>query len=174
MRRALFLDRDGTIIEDRGYIRFADNVHPLPEALGVLSRIQRQGWILIVVSNQSGVGSGLILPAEMEAVQDRFLEILGAGGVTLAESCFCPHAKTDGCGCRKPFPRLVIEAAERHFIDLAASFMIGDRDTDIFCGKNAGCATIWLRNTMFSVPENLPDYIASDWLEIERLISGAR
>lgn len=174
MRRALFLDRDGTVIEDRGYMRFAADVHPLPDALEVLSRLQCQGWMLITVSNQSGVGSGLISMPEMEAVQNRFIETLSAAGVTVTESCFCLHSKTDLCDCRKPSPKLVTEAAARHGVDLTASFMLGDRDTDIFCGKNAGCATIWLRNHMYYVSENLPDYIASDWLEIERLISGAR
>lgn len=174
MRRALFLDRDGTIIEDRGYMRSPLDVALLPHAASVLAKLAAEGWLLIIVSNQSGVGSGLISPDEMQQVQGRFLQVMREHHIPIADSYFCLHAKTESCLCRKPSAYFLYEAARVHNIDLSASFMIGDRDTDIKCGKKAGCATIFLRNLMFSIEEDLPTYIAKDWLEIDRILSGAR
>ena len=173
MHRALFLDRDGTVIEDRGYMRAAEDVVLLPGAGEVLPKLAQKGWKLIVISNQSGVGRGIISRSEMQAVQTRFLEVASAAGIPITGSYFCPHTPGDNCICRKPSAWLLQEAARDHNIDLNASFMIGDRNSDIFCGKNAGCATIWLRNLMFSVEPNLPTHTAANWQEIDRLISGA-
>jgi D-glycero-D-manno-heptose 1,7-bisphosphate phosphatase len=166
MNRALFLDRDGTIIEDREYMRDPALVRLLPGAADALSKLAREGWKLIVISNQSGVGRDLIAPDEMRAVQTRFEKLMQAASAPIDASYFCLHAPEDGCPCRKPSPLLVEQAAREHAIDLAESFMIGDREADIQCGRNAGCSTIWLRNTTFSVADDLPDFVAPDWSAI--------
>jgi histidinol-phosphate phosphatase family protein len=171
MNRALFLDRDGTIIEDREYPRDPELVRLLPGAADALGRLAREGWKLIVIGNQSGVGRGLIRPEEMRAVEARFEEIMEAGGAPIDAAYFCLHAPTDGCGCRKPSPLLVQQAAREHDVDLAESFMIGDRETDIQCGRNAGCSTIWLRNAIFSVAAGLPDFMARDWNAVYETVS---
>lgn len=163
MKRALFLDRDGTVIEDRGYMRDPALVQLLPGAAEELRGIVREGWVLVVVSNQSGVGRGLITPEEMQAVQVRFLEVLRNAGVEITASYFCPHRPDENCACRKPSPVPLRAAALEHDIDLAQSWMIGDRRSDILCGKNAGCRTIWLMNPLFPVVEGLADYVATDW-----------
>ena len=172
MNRALFLDRDGTIIEDPGYLKNPALVRILPGAAGALSALAAEGWKLIVVSNQSGVGRGLIHRDQMDAVHARFLELMQAHGITIAGSYVCTHAPRDRCQCRKPSPFFLQQAAREHSLDLRESWVIGDRESDILTGKNAGCSTIWLRNRVYAVADDLPDFIAKDWLAIYRRLSG--
>jgi histidinol-phosphate phosphatase family protein len=171
VNRALFLDRDGTIIEDRGYMGDPALVRLIPGAAEALAALAREGWKLIIVSNQSGVGRGLIGPRQMEAVHSRFLELMRSLGVPITDSLFCTHAPQDACACRKPSPLLLARAAHEHSLDLSASWMVGDREADILCGRNAGCSTIWLSNKGFRVPHDLPDFIANDWDEIYKRLS---
>jgi D-glycero-D-manno-heptose 1,7-bisphosphate phosphatase len=165
---ALFLDRDGTVIEERGYLSDPGGVQLLPGAAEALAALASEGWKLILVSNQSGVGRGLITPVQMEAVQERFLDLMESKGVRLAGSYVCTHTPEDECQCRKPSPFLLQRAAAEHAVDLSASWMIGDREGDIQCGRNGGCSTIWLRNDLFPVDAGLPTAIAADWNEIYR------
>jgi len=174
MSKALFLDRDGTIIEDRGYMRDPDEVRLLSGAAEALADIAQDGWKLIVISNQSGVGRGLISPDEMRRVQGRFLEAIESHGVTVTASYLCVHSPDDRCECRKPSDFFLRLAAREHGIDLKSSWMAGDREADILCGRRAGCSTIWLRNEMFPVAGDLPDFIASDWNGIRDRLIGAR
>jgi histidinol-phosphate phosphatase family protein len=169
--RALFLDRDGTVIEECGYLADPALVRALTGAAQALAALASEGWKLIVVTNQSGVGRGLIAPDQMEAVQRRFLDLMQSHGVPIADSYICTHTPEDRCQCRKPSPFLLQRAAAEHGLDLSASYMIGDREGDILCGKNAGCSTIWLRNEMFPVPPDLPTLVANDWSEIHRYLN---
>ncbi len=171
MNRGLFLDRDGTVIEECGYISDPALVRTLPGAAEALAALASEGWKLIVVSNQSGVGRGLIAPEQMDAVQRRFLDLMRSQGIPIADSYVCTHTPEDGCECRKPSPYSLMRAAADHELDLSASYMIGDREGDILCGRNAGCSTIWLRNAMFPVPEDLPTFIANAWSEIRLLLT---
>jgi len=170
MKRALFLDRDGTIIEDRGYMHDPALVQMLPGAAETLRAMECAGWALIVVSNQSGVGRGLMTQAEMDAVQNRFLEVMRQAGVNITASYFCIHRPDENCQCRKPSAFHVERAAREHGLDLRASWMIGDRRSDILCGKNAGCKTIWLSNPLYPVMPGLPDFVAEDWGEVQAIL----
>jgi histidinol-phosphate phosphatase family protein len=172
VNRALFLDRDGTVIKDRGYMGDPDLVRMIPGAGAALSALASEGWKLIVVSNQSGVGRGIISLQQMEAVQTRFLELMNSLGIPITDSYLCTHAPEQGCECRKPADFFLRRAAREHAIDLDASWMVGDRESDIVCGINAGCETIWLRNEMFPVAQSLPGFIAKDWDAIYRKLSG--
>src|SRR5439155_11509676 len=107
-RAAVLLDRDGTLIEDAGYPRDPQRVRLLPGAAGALRALRAAGLALAVVSNQSGVGRGLVRPEEALAVHHRAEEALAAGGVRLAGAHYCPHAPQDGCACRKPSPGLLL------------------------------------------------------------------
>ena len=172
MNRGLFLDRDGTVIEECGYLSDPALVRVLPGAADALTALASEGWKILVVSNQSGVGRGLIAADQMEAVQSRFLEVMQSHGIPITASYLCTHTPEDQCQCRKPLPYFLERAAAEHAIDLSASWMIGDREGDILSGKNAGCSTIWLRNEMFPVPDDLPAFIANDWNAIYRKLSG--
>jgi D-glycero-D-manno-heptose 1,7-bisphosphate phosphatase len=102
----------------------------------------------------------------MDAVHRRFLELLKEHGIEIAESYMCEHAPEEGCQCRKPSPFFLRRAAQEHGIDLGSSWMIGDRDSDILCGVNAGCSTIWRRNEMFPITHGLATVVANNWDEI--------
>ena len=137
-RRALFLDRDGTLITDVGYPRDPALVEPLPGALEALRALSAR-FALVIVSNQSGIGRGLITPAEARAVHDRVIAVFAGAGVDFAGAYYCPHAPGDGCPCRKPAPGLLLDAARDLGLDLAGSVMVGDKASDIAAGLAAGC-----------------------------------
>lgn len=140
-RRALFLDRDGTLIVDVGYPKDPALVEPLPGAADALRALQNE-WALVVISNQSGLGRGLITEREAAAVHDRFVAVFAAAGVRFAGCYYCPHAPGDGCACRKPAPGLLADAARELGLDLARSVMIGDKPSDLEAGRAAGCAHV--------------------------------
>lgn len=141
MTRALFLDRDGTLIVDVGYPRDPALVEPIPGAIEALRELQRT-YALVIISNQSGVARGLITEAEMNAVHARVVEVFAAGGVSFTGAYYCPHAVDAGCRCRKPAPGMILDAAAEHGLDVGSSAMIGDRQSDLDAGKNAGVPTL--------------------------------
>jgi D-glycero-D-manno-heptose 1,7-bisphosphate phosphatase len=137
-RRALFVDRDGTLIVDVGYPRDPAGVEPLPGAISALRELQAH-FALVIISNQSGIGRGLITEAEARAVHDRVVDVFGRAGVGFAGAYYCPHAPDAGCPCRKPAPGLLLDAARELALDLASSVMVGDKGSDVLAGRAAGC-----------------------------------
>lgn len=142
--RGLFLDRDGTLMVDTGYVRDPASVELLPGVTQALKEAKALGFVLVVVSNQSGVARGIISREQLAAVQSRFEELLAEDGVTLDDVRFCLHGPDGGCPCRKPAPGLLLDAANLLGIDLGRSIMIGDRESDVLAGHQAGCRTILL------------------------------
>jgi D-glycero-D-manno-heptose 1,7-bisphosphate phosphatase len=132
-RAAVFLDRDGTIIEDPGYLSDPDRVHLLPGAAEAVARLNRAGRLVVVVTNQSGIARGLLSEAQYFATERRLDELLAARGARIDAHRFCPHHPdvTGPCECRKPGLLLYRAAAERLGIDLAASWWVGDRLRDV-------------------------------------------
>lgn len=142
-RPAIFLDKDGTLVEDVPY-----NVDPAlivlaPGAREACHAFAAAGYALIVVSNQSGVARGFFRDTALRDVRLRLEALLG---LDLDDFLFCPHGPTDGCACRKPEPGMLLDAAAEHGIDLAASWMIGDILNDVEAGRRAGCRTILIDN----------------------------
>jgi histidinol-phosphate phosphatase family protein len=173
VKRAIFLDRDGTVVQDAGYLRDETALEPLNGALPALRELSAAGWLLIVVTNQSGVGRGFISITEMLEVKRAFENVMRSASAPLAASYCCIHAPEEKCECRKPSASLFFQAAREHGVDLRQSWMIGDRESDIFAGRNAGCSTIWLKNSVHAVNPELPDFIAGGWAEIVQIIQGA-
>lgn len=151
--RAIFLDKDGTLVEDIPY-----NVNPALieltwQAGPALQILQQLGYRLIVVTNQSGVAKGLFTETALQPVQTRLSERLAQYGVTLSGFYYCPHSP-DGavaryavaCTCRKPMPGMLLRAAQEQGIDLAQSWMIGDILHDVEAGRRAGCRTVLIDN----------------------------
>src|SRR5689334_14908207 len=134
-RRAAFLDRDGTIIFDPGYLKSADDVRLLPGAADGLRALQEFGYALVVVSNRAGVARGLITPAEAAAVHEAFVACLRAEDIELAGAYYCDHAPWDACECRKPAPGMVVRAISELGLDGARSLMVGNRSSDIDAGQ---------------------------------------
>ena len=167
-RRAIFLDRDGTITIDTGYPSDPDEVELLPGAADGLRTLRDRGWALVLVSNQSGVGRGMITPEQAQAVHDRLMDELRATGVQFDGAYYCPHAPDDACECRKPRSGLLRRAASELRIDLARSVMVGDRQSDVEAGRGAGCRTVLLGSG-----DGHPDVRAADWAELVATVTGA-
>jgi D-glycero-D-manno-heptose 1,7-bisphosphate phosphatase len=150
--KALFIDRDDTINVDREFISSPDEIDLIPGAAEAMARARRAGYLLILVTNQSGVARGLLTEEMLERVHDELQRQLSACGAALDGLYYCPHlegapvAEYDvRCDCRKPLPGLVLRAAKEHSVDLARSWMIGDRPSDVEAGRAAGCRTAFVR-----------------------------
>ncbi|MEI6154355.1 MAG: HAD family hydrolase [Deltaproteobacteria bacterium] len=164
--KAVFLDRDGTIIYDVGYPKDPKQVQLLPGVVEALTKIKGYGFQLVMVSNQSGVGRGRISSEEAESVHHQVLADLDRHGIKLDAFYYCFHSPEERCSCRKPSPEMLVRAAKELDINLVRSFMVGDKQIDIEAGKRAGCKTIFMGNNFVSgnlVP--MPDFIASNWSE---------
>lgn len=180
MNKAVFLDKDGTLIEDTPY-----NVDPKLVKLeeGVIDgllKLQEDGFQLIVISNQPGVGMGLFLLEDLEKLVVYFTQLFKEKGVELAGFYFCPHAPVtekssqNGCKCRKPKPGLLLKAASDFNIDLSSSWMVGDILNDVEAGSQAGCKTVLINNgneTEWIINRaRTPDYMAVNFREASNYI----
>lgn len=142
--RAIFLDRDGTVIKDKGYLKGPAGVELLPGAGEALGELKQTGFLLVVVTNQSGIGRGFFPFENVTAQHDKLQAILHPFGAGIDRFEICPHAPEEDCECRKPAPQMLLRAAAGLGIDLNRSLMIGDKASDIMAGKAAGCRTILL------------------------------
>jgi len=150
-RAAVFMDRDGTIIDDTGFIRRVEDVKLLPNAAEAISRLNAAGWLVIVVTNQSGVARGLLTEKDVAATNRRMQELLQLEGAHVDAIYYCPHLPEGKvseyaivCDCRKPRPGMLLKAVEEHDIDLSSSVMIGDAPRDVEAGLDAGTRAIFL------------------------------
>jgi D-glycero-D-manno-heptose 1,7-bisphosphate phosphatase len=159
MHPALFLDRDGVIIENRSnYVRSWADVSFLPGALEALARVSKLAYRLVIVTNQSVVGREIITQEEAEAINQRLVAEIERSGGRVDGLFMCPHAPDQGCACRKPKPGLLLQAARELSLDLGRSVMIGDALSDIMAGQAAGIPKVTLvRTGRGAVQEQLPD-----------------
>jgi len=146
MRRAVFLDRDGTITEEGDWQAKAGPPRPIPGADEALRRLQDAGLLLFVVTNQSGVARGHHTEADVQAYNDQMTTMFAEAGVRFQEIAYCPHLPDAGCTCRKPDTRFLADAAKRYGIDLTRSFVVGDQTTDIAMGVRNGCHTLLVQS----------------------------
>jgi D-glycero-D-manno-heptose 1,7-bisphosphate phosphatase len=146
--KAIFLDRDGTINVEKNYLIDPADLVLLPGVGEALRRGQEAGYLLIVVTNQSGVARGYFTATAVEELHDHLQSELHPYGVQIDAFYLCPHHPEHGtgpCDCRKGEPGMLLQAAREHHIDLAASWMIGDKSSDIEAGNKAGCRSILVR-----------------------------
>ena len=179
MRRAVFLDRDGTINEDRGYVHAREDLVLLPGAAKGIGRLNGTGMLVFVITNQSGVGRGYYTRADVEAFHVRMREILAERGARIDGIAYCPHHPDGGCACRKPRPGMMEALARQHGVDLGASFVVGDAARDLEAARNVGACPILVRTGLgqgtLEALEDLavqPAYIARDLDEAARWIVG--
>ena len=142
MKGAVFLDRDGTINEEVGYLDDPDRLRLMPSAAGAIRLLNEAGIPVIVVSNQAGIGRGYFLAATVEAIHERLAEQLARGGAHLDAVYYCPHHPSEGCDCRKPKTGMLVRAAQEHGIDMQRATMVGDKVSDLEAGRRAGCRTV--------------------------------
>lgn len=144
-RAALFVDRDGTIVEEKHHLADPAGIVLLPGAAAALRAARAHGHPLVVISNQAGVGRGLFTESQVHATMARLRELLRAEGVELDQVRHCPHAPDAGCDCRKPGARLLRESADDLRLSLADSVMVGDKWIDVDAGHAAGAAGVLVR-----------------------------
>ena len=179
--KAIFLDRDDTLIEDPGYINHPDQVKLLDGAAEALIELKVMGYQLVIVSNQSAVARGIITEKVLAQIHDRLKELLAESGAYLDQIYYCPY-HTDGSiakyrkesDCRKPNPGMLLKAADEMDIDLTQSWIIGDSSRDIKAGLQAGCKTILINRSsdykQLQPDEPKPDYRAVNIKEATNII----
>jgi D-glycero-D-manno-heptose 1,7-bisphosphate phosphatase len=137
---AVFIDRDGTIIEDADYCSHPSQVKIFPGVAEALRRLKSRGLKLIIITNQSGIGRGLFTLDQYRSVESEVLRQVGDG--LIDATYFCPDVPGQHSSHRKPSPGMILQAKREYQIDLARSFFIGDKEIDVECGRNAGVRTI--------------------------------
>jgi D-glycero-D-manno-heptose 1,7-bisphosphate phosphatase len=177
MNRAVFLDRDGTIIAEKNYLHRVEEVEILPGAAGALKRLQEAGFRLFIVSNQSGVGRGYYTLADVDKVNAHIAAQLARSGVRFEKFYIAPEAPEAPSRGRKPSPQFLFDARDEFDLDLAESYVIGDKLIDLECGWNAGIKKSILVRTGYGAqferesPGRLGDAVvvndlpaAADWI----------
>jgi D-glycero-D-manno-heptose 1,7-bisphosphate phosphatase len=168
--RAVFFDRDGTLMEDAHYCGDPALVRVYPGVREAIRRLREAGWGVFVVSNQSGIGRGLITEEQYRAVQEEFLRQAGE----IDGSYYCPDAPGVPSTRRKPEPGMVLEAAAEHGIDLGASWFVGDKAVDVECGRRAGTRTIQVMTGYGAEQRCDADLVCRDAAEAAAAILGQR
>lgn len=176
-RAAVFLDRDGVLNPEKGFLTRWQDYELLPGVAESVKKLNRRRWPVIVVTNQSGLARNLMTDADLRLVHNRLDQLLAEKGAWIDDLYYCPHHPDKGypeenpalkivCSCRKPAPGMLLKAAERHHLNLSASWMIGDARRDIEAGRAAGCSVIGVR-TGFACRDALwpPDVYCSDLAE---------
>ena len=180
--RAVFLDRDGTLNEDPGYLGDSDKVKLLPFVGEILSRLKNEfNYFLIVISNQSGIARGLITAEQVEQVNEKINTLLKEFKVSIDKFYYCPFhpdfSTPEECSCRKPSPEMIEKAIEDFDIDISRSFFIGDSVADIECGMNADIKTILVKTGygrealyMLQKENKIPNFVADNFLDAGNFI----
>jgi D-glycero-D-manno-heptose 1,7-bisphosphate phosphatase len=152
LKPAIFLDRDGVVIEDTRYIDSIERVSLIPGSAEVIAALNRAGWTVAIVTNQAGIAHGLFSIETVNEIHEHIAELLRGYGARVDGFYFCPHHPAGEvaehrceCECRKPKPGMLIRAANELDIDLNRSWMIGDRITDLEAGSAVGCKTVLVR-----------------------------
>ena len=175
-KKAVFLDRDGTLNEDPGYLSDPGQMFLLPEVGEALALLKKAGYLLIVVSNQSGVGRGLIDKDALPKIHEKLDELLTPWSVRPDHYILCFHHPKDECECRKPKPKMLLDTASELGIDLSMSYMVGDKESDLGAGNAAKCrGSILVRSgcgamTATEVDQNEAAYIGDTLLDVAQWI----
>jgi D-glycero-D-manno-heptose 1,7-bisphosphate phosphatase len=175
-RRFVILDRDGTIMVNRPYLADPAGVELLPGAAAALRALRDGGLGLVIATNQSGIGRGLLDTAALARVHARLIELLAVEGATVDGIYYCPHAPADACRCRKPQPGMVEDAARDLAFEPHKAIVIGDDRADIDLGRRIGATTILVRSGHGARVEHegsvAPDHIANDLRDAAKLVLG--
>lgn len=180
VKRAVFLDRDGTLLKEVNYLSRKEDMELLPGIADALGRLKKAGFLLFVVTNQAGVARGRFGVETVRRVNRAFADALKAEGVELDGMAFCPHHPdfTGPCECRKPEPGMIFSVSVGKDVDFSRSYMVGDKASDIGAGKRAGLKTV-LVLTGYGAEEleilkacgDQPDHVAKDLAEFSRLVT---
>jgi histidinol-phosphate phosphatase family protein len=178
-KKAVFLDRDGTINEEVNYLSKIEQLRILPKVPSAVKLLNENDFLAIIITNQSGIARGFFTKEELDNINAHLMEGLSREDAKIDGIFICPHHPDAGCDCRKPKTGLLERAALEFDIDLLSSFIVGDKYTDLKTGANAGCKTILVktgygRDEVEKIEswDLKPDFIAQDLLEAARWILG--
>jgi D-glycero-D-manno-heptose 1,7-bisphosphate phosphatase len=174
--RIVVLDRDGTIVVDRGYLSDPAGLEFESGATEGLRLLSLAGYRLVVATNQSGVGRGLFTLEQLDAMNARLMAMVESAGARLDAIYSCPHAPHDQCDCRKPAQGLLQRAASELGFDPASAIVIGDKDSDIEFGRRAGAKTVLIRPSCTSdpAPHPRPDLVVPSLFEAAKRLLALR
>jgi D-glycero-D-manno-heptose 1,7-bisphosphate phosphatase len=146
MKKAVFLDRDGTVIIDRIYLNDPKGIEVYKESYEALQLLHNEGYLIFLVTNQSGVARKLVQEENVKKINSIIIDDFASHGTVISGAYYCPHPVDGGCICRKPNGGMLIQAAKEHDVDLKKSWMVGDRMSDVEAGRRAGSKGILLQN----------------------------
>ncbi len=170
MNKYIFIDRDGTIIKDANYLDNINDIIFFPNSIRVLGELNKSGYNIVIVTNQSGIGRGFFNDSEFHRVNNHMIDILKFNGVIILETLYCPHTPSENCGCRKPKNGLFEKFKNNNSIDLKNSWMIGDKFTDVEFGKTSNLNTILFDPSLEYEKETQNHYHAGNYLTIKKII----
>lgn len=163
----IFLDRDGTIIVDKVYLNNPEEVEFINGVIDGLQKLVQRGFKLVIVTNQSGIARGIVQIENLHAIHKKIIDVLKPHGVEIFKIYYCPHLPEDNCNCRKPKTGMVEEI--KALIDIKKSFVIGDKDTDVYFGKNLGIKTVLLTRDKNNIPLET-DFVAENFNEAVEIV----
>lgn len=178
MKKAIFLDRDGTINRDsKNYIKSTEEFVIFPNTAKGLKILQDIGYELIVITNQSGISRGFFSIEDLDNIHNKLIAELEQTGISLLDIYYCPHLPEENCECRKPKLKNVQKAIDDYDLDINNSWFIGDSEKDIITGQNASCKTMLVLSGVRGITEKTinswsikPDFISKDLLEAAKII----
>ena len=170
--KTILLDRDGTVIVDPPDERVdkIEKIKLFPDTIEALRYLSEHDFAIVFVTNQAGVAEGRIDEAEFEAIHDKVKELLAPSGVTILQTYVCPHRPDDNCDCRKPKPKLVLQAMHEFSLDPKTTYFVGDRQSDIMAGVNAGTKTVLVKTANVPVESEEADYTAPTLLDAAKYV----
>lgn len=170
MSKAVFLDRDGVLVEDMGFVHKIEDFKLLPNAIEGLKLLKN--YKLFIITNQSGIGRGVYKLEDFQKFNNHLINELKKHNIKIEKTYYCPHKPEDNCDCRKPKTKFLEDAKKEFNIDLSKSFMIGDKKIDIEMGHNAGCKSILVLtgNGMKEKEHSKADYVAKDLVNAAKWI----
>ncbi|MBN1823582.1 MAG: HAD family hydrolase [Endomicrobiales bacterium] len=173
--RAVFIDRDGTLIHEKNYLHKIKDVRFYTRAVEALKKLKALGYRIIVVTNQSGIGRGYFKESDLKKVHAFLARYFSRRGVRIDAIYYCPHAPDAGCSCRKPRLGLVKKAQKRFNLDLKKSYVIGDHNNDFLLGKNMGGKGIFIltghgKEEIKKIKDTRPDRIEKNLLSAAKWI----
>lgn len=180
--KCVFLDRDGVLIKDVGYLKNPGDIIILPGTIEALKDLKSNGFLLIIVTNQAGIAKGFFTPDDLTAVNNKLLKIYKDNGIIIDDLYFCPHHENGSvepynikCACRKPATGMIIKGTEKFNIDTDKSFMVGDKDSDILLAKNSGLKSFYISNSMYGHDDSIkPNFYVSDLKEASEIIINSK
>ena len=163
----VLLDRDGTVIRDPEDERVdrEDKIELFPDSIEALQYLAAHDYAVILITNQAGIAEGRISVEDFERINAKVLEALSPSGVTILKTYMCPHDSGDGCACRKPKPKMVLDAIEEFHLDSEDLYMVGDRESDVMAGLNAGIKGILVETANIPVAAPGATYTAPTLLD---------